>query len=401
MAAFFADIDALEKLYMENKDAMFCMAFLHASNSNDANEIIKNTFFRIYMSKKEFEKVTRTPKGIIESMKKSISDYYRKRARKNIKTEKLQALSLPFPMTDELVAILHTSDKYKSALALHYGADYTIDETAKALHKKTDSIESLFDSAQKSTKLNDNQLREAISSIRLDDATHQRLWDKIFYDIKEHGFPGKQRLRNFKRNMDIVVPYAAGAIILFCAFAFAGVHYGWFSGVPFEKSTPLEGLDTSVASDDIIYRMENYDYDESSDISESSNEKQKISLSVYVPDGDSLVEYVVKDTPNNNSAVISQLERFGLISGSAVLSVDMNDDKASSSTLVNLELLNANSIDALTLEAIAKTMSSLTGSDNISVTVFGEELIISGKSARDMLENKTEIKKTTETTYAK
>lgn len=228
LGKFTADHDLLEKLYLENKDHIFRIAFLHGCRTDEAITLINNTLLDIASSESRTGK-SRSGAGMLHYLHMMCMDFYRKKLRRNIKAEQLRGQSLPFGMTDILIDILHLPPDTKTPLAAHFGCGFSIEDTAKIVGKRPEFVTRQLHTAKKRlSKYSEVEIRESLESVAVNSDTHQRIIDKFILSITEKGTGPKQSLKRFKRSLDHYVPYITLGLIVFILFCFLAVQFGWF-----------------------------------------------------------------------------------------------------------------------------------------------------------------------------
>lgn len=223
-----ADNDLLEQLYLENKEPVFRIAFLHGCTTEEAIAIINDTLLDLASSEGRMEK-SQHGTGMLRYLHMMCMDFYRKKLRRNIKAEQLRAQSIPFDMTDILIDILHLPPDTKTPLAAHLGCGFSLEETALLMGKRTGYVTRQLHTAKKKlSKYSEAEIRESLQSVAVKNETHQRIIDKFILSIAEKGTGPKQSLKRFKRNLDNIIPYITLGLIAFIVFCFLAVQFGWF-----------------------------------------------------------------------------------------------------------------------------------------------------------------------------
>lgn len=216
---FNPDIDKVQKLYFENIDSLFRLAFAHTSISFEASNIISNSFRNVLTSELLYRLATSSEEGIYSLIYKGCIDFYRRKARKKIKAEKLREMKVPFEITDSTMKLLHLPTKLKAPLILH---ELGFNDESIAFITKTSSkrAEALRNKAASLLGEDMSSVKAAITEIHLSEETHIRNFDILKFDYNETGFAAKQRLKRFKRMLDIAVPFIALGIIIFLVIAY-------------------------------------------------------------------------------------------------------------------------------------------------------------------------------------
>lgn len=399
--SFSADISQLEELYLKHGEGMFALCFLYTGKAGPAFALMRTALSDITYSKKQWRLASSGEEGFYRAVYRSCMDYYeknpsgkpRKRLFKKKKKEESPSFSrspLPFSLTDPLRAILCLPAKCKAPLYLLLGKKWDPEKAAKCLGGSPRRFQPFIAAALKKLDMPQERCSAALKSISVGRDTLNAIWEHFLTDMDQQGFEDKQRLRRFKRWMDNAVPFIALAAVAFCALAYFGVEYGWFSGTPYSQTAPIDGYVPSGENS-------------------TPEEYQRGSVSVFVPEENGFAEYIVRNTPLSPEALTRQMVLLGgLPEMSALLSVDTTSLQGKT-TALRLEFSKeaadffeaASSTDALAmLKAMTYTYkAAFEGLESISLTSDGVQLTAEGKTAQDLLSEKIEPDRKTETEY--
>lgn len=400
MGSFHADMDKLEALYLENADAIFLMAYIHTSLTQNTTAVIQDTMQNIAAHEKSYTLAMSGRQGLLYLLHDSCMEYQRKKPRKKVKADMLKKTSVPFEMSDLLIAILHLPYECKSSLVLCQGLGYSPAAAAGILRKSESSVSRHLAAAaaRLETAGSWNSVRQTLQSVRASLQTHQRIIDKVVVTVNEKGFEGKQRLKRFKRGMDDAIPYMALCILALCLFSFLAVHFGWFSREPYAGSVPL-GQPSGAQSAFAV-----------------SEDRPLRSLAVYAPEADGLVEYIVSDAPDSIQKLIPLMVSLGALpEGTALLYADYGPAGGIGSAPADAGLpqhcqlqLSAEAAaymddpvqGRLYLQGLVETLRAFYGPiDDIQVLSGGGDLLGDGLTAQQLLDAETNIIRTSEIQY--
>lgn len=217
--SFSPDASAIEALYFENADDMYRLAFIHTSISFEASKIVNNTFSDILTNEKVYNKAFASRESLMKLIYNGCMDFYRRKARKKIKPEKLREMRVPFKITDLMVEILHLQTSCKAPLMLDY-MGFSLSEISFITDKSENSAQRSLDEALKRMEgSSKEEISAELESMVLSKETYVRNIDKLLYERGERGFAASQKLRRFKRKLDIAIPFIAIAVIGFIVFA--------------------------------------------------------------------------------------------------------------------------------------------------------------------------------------
>lgn len=229
MAKLIIDNKKIERLYIENSEAAFRLAFVHTCSSEETRDIINGSLLDAASSESIYAKVSKSPGAYLREIHRLLIAYYKKKLRKPVKTDVLKRMNVPFEMTDIMVDILHLPIDCKTPLVLTYSCGFSVEEAAAIAGKRRGYIERQLKRAKKElSKYTDEQITACLKSIVVPETTHRRIIDKFFVSAEDKKFGGNRVFKRFQRRADELLPYICLVIILFIIFCFAAVEFHWF-----------------------------------------------------------------------------------------------------------------------------------------------------------------------------
>ena len=410
--AFSAELSELESLYFQHAEGLFALCFLYTGKSGTAFALMRTALCDLCYSEAQWKLAQGGEEGFFRAVHKTCMDYYVKNPRGKQKKRGKEAsgsssgAALPFSLTDPLRSMLRLPVKFKTPLYLCLGLGWNADRAALALGGSPARVEGLVGAALKKLDMPRERAQTILSSVHAGEDAVQRVWDRFLTDRDEQGFEGKQRLRRFKRWLDNAIPYIALGVVALGALAFFGVEYGWFTGVPYSHTAPIEGYEASGY----------YGNPPASEIEAAAG-----TLAVYVPEGDAFVKYLVQDTPLSATAAAKQRVYLGgLPEGTSLLSVgaaredgtelSASPDPADSAVFSLTVEFSREAEDYFAaaspeegeamLRAMARTYGELYGGlRQLRFLSGGEELSAGGLTAQDLLDGELPVFRTVETGY--
>lgn len=410
---FLAENHELEQIYEKSAGAMYGLAFIHTSVSQNAVSIINSTMLETATNQKAFETAQSGTAGTLQILHQFCMDYYRKKARKKIKAEALKKSSLPFAVTGCLIDILHLPPAVKTPLFLRDYCGMQTAEIAKTAALSENRTRRLLEKADTALHKNYDRdtVRSTIKSIAINRQSQQRIIDKVMLLLSEKGILGKLQAKRVKRGLDAAIPYIAGFVILFCIFCVCAVQFGWL-GQPYSQSEPFDDLPAaSLSPNDPIYKLEDYSYPAHA---ESQPALAYSDVTIYVPGDTGLTAYTVTNMPNDAAALVTQMVVLGgLPERTSLLSVtfengetDMDESSHSGAGLLQVALSEEaytyfkETGDTTLLRAMTRTFEAYYGKlEVISITGGGKELSAGGETASAFLGDTTETDKAQRTAY--
>lgn len=387
--------DALQSALLRFGDAAFRICYMHTKSPKAARELLEDVFLQYCLYTKEFKNEDDERFWVLRTTHKACMDYYAAKLRKNPADEQIKhaGRNLDFVISDELCKILKLPYTHLTALALCHGEEDDPAYAAKIAGRSASAVTKYLQNAAEKTAFSQDNLREWIQTIFLPDDMRSRIQYNIQNTIKDKHFGVNSRAKALKRNVDRAMPYVALGVVCFGLLAVAAVRFGWL-GVEYVR-TPS---DSDTVSTGTISSSSNSAETSSGDNTQEG-EAVTMSLSYFVPDGDSLIRHnCVMEA--DASVLMAKMAENGVFSPETVLkevrflksgknvttlkSGDLPDLQLYFSAELQTALDNGNG--TAILEAISRTVlvfyesGDITPakleifSDNKPVTVNGEEL---------------------------
>lgn len=286
----------VEQLYLSHAEALFGLCYLHAAGPTAANALLHTLLCDLLVSPRCWRLASSGTAGLFRCAQNVCMDQYLKRPRRKRKKPQkngqehpsLPRASLPFTMTDSLRAILRLPAKYKAPLYLRLALGWNAQDTAIVAGCSPKRVEKRIAAGLKKTKLTEDTARKILTAIAPTEYGPQEIWDGLLVDREDRNFAGKHRLRRFRRWLDNAIPYVALGTIALCILAYSAVEYGWLSGQAYIP-TPLDGYVSQAEDPDVPTGT----------------------LTVFVPEGDSFIQYNVTDAPLSLSTLVRQMVALG------------------------------------------------------------------------------------------
>ena len=426
MASFSAKSKDLEPVYAQFTGDLFALCFFYTLRSNEATSLMQTILSDMAYREKTFRLALQGREGFFRAAYGGCMDYFLRKARKMPNAEELRKANVPFPLTDSLLSLLQLPYGSKAPLFFVLRLGLTEEEAGKLLDRSPAAVRHGLDKALKRAGLGREEAEAALASLSVGDSALQRVWDRFEMERSEDGFEGKQRLRFFKRRMDLAAPWAALGVLVFCGFCYLGVHYGWFNGIPYLSSSSYRSQMEPDPSNDPLKEINDYlnPSSQTSSLPEDPSAELPLEIStvsVFVPTDTGFTEYRVKDTPGDLTEVAAQMVALGgMPEGGKLLSVKLDnhgEEHAEGSSVVytmggtltlNLEF-NRDTADYLAEPAHETMLRAMVGTfvafyqdhslDEISFQCEGEEILCGSARAQDFLPDKLPVEKTVETNY--
>lgn len=125
-----------EEIFEKYKDRVFAIGFSYFRNSIDADDIVQETFYKLYRSGGEFESEEHLRNWLIrvavnECKRVSLSSYFQK---KESLEDYAGSLIWNDPEESEVfLAVMNLPKKYRSVIHLYYYENYSVKEIAELL----------------------------------------------------------------------------------------------------------------------------------------------------------------------------------------------------------------------------------------------------------------------------
>ncbi|MCR4673787.1 MAG: sigma-70 family RNA polymerase sigma factor [Lachnospiraceae bacterium] len=126
----------LQELVEKYKQNIYVASFGILKNKEDAEDVVQDTFYQYYVSKKEFDSEEHIKAWLlrvaINKSKNTVTSFWKK---KNVSIEDfIETLTFDTPESKDLFeTVISLPDKYKVVIHLFYYEDYSVKEIAKIL----------------------------------------------------------------------------------------------------------------------------------------------------------------------------------------------------------------------------------------------------------------------------
>lgn len=146
------EIDYIVEKY---KDPLFAISFNICQSTEDAEDVLQDTFFKYYTLSKDFEHESHLKfwliRVVINHSRDIVTSFWRKK-RTNWE-EYIQSLPFTEPKEQRLLeAVMVLPEKYRTVVHLYYYEEYSIQEIAGILKKRETTIKSQLHRGRKLLK---------------------------------------------------------------------------------------------------------------------------------------------------------------------------------------------------------------------------------------------------------
>ena len=146
------EIDYIVEKY---KDPLFAISFNICQSTEDAEDVLQDTFFKYYTLSKDFEHESHLKfwliRVVINHSRDIVTSFWRKK-RTNWE-EYIQSLPFTEPKEQRLLeAVMVLPEKYRTVVHLYYYEEYSIQEIAGILKKREATIKSQLHRGRKLLK---------------------------------------------------------------------------------------------------------------------------------------------------------------------------------------------------------------------------------------------------------
>ena len=126
----------LQDLVEKYKQNIYAVSFSITKNREDAEDVVQDTFYQYYATKKEFDSEEHIKAWLlrvaINKSKNMVTSFWKKK--KVSMDDYIETLSFDTPESKDLFeTVLLLPDKYKVVIHLFYYEDYSVKEIAKVL----------------------------------------------------------------------------------------------------------------------------------------------------------------------------------------------------------------------------------------------------------------------------
>ncbi len=409
MASFSVPSKELRAPYLENAQNLFSLCFFYTADMQASFSLMRTILSDLCFEKKSFLLSQRGTAGFFEAALRGCMDYFRKKLRKPPKVQELKRRSAPFPISDAAVSLLRLPYSQKGPLFFSLILELPEKEAAKALGLSESALARKTRRALSRAGLSREAAKKALLSFSPGQEAIERTWDRFETERMEEGFEGKQRLRLFKRSMDLAAPWAALCILLFCGFSYLAVHFGLLNGIPYGQSNQYRSEMSADPANDPLREIEAYRNGgvvSSSEGSSASLPLEQKDFPVFVWEEGEFHKYIVKSTPADPSlAALQMVALGGMPEGGEVLSCRfIRSDSESSSPAGSSAKGESFSLTLYFNEAVKEYLSDAQNLPTLQAMVYSfrcfyedkklsaisfcfgdEEILCGGKRASDFL----------------
>ena len=134
---------SLEELIEAYQKSLYAAAFNICRNTDDANDVVQDTFIQYYTTKKQFQDEEHLKAWLLRVAINRAKDISRSFWKKNRLSIEDYADAVPFESREEtglFEAVMRLPEKYREAIHLYYYEDLSIKETARILRITEGSV---------------------------------------------------------------------------------------------------------------------------------------------------------------------------------------------------------------------------------------------------------------------
>ncbi len=137
-----------------NSQRLFLIAFSYLQNKEDAEDVMQNSFSKLWNSKKEFEDSSYVDKWLTKVCINECKDIFKQLFRKHTSLEEVYDLSSfdSYFNIDLFNAVSSLTKKERIVVHLFYYEDMSIKDISSALNMKDSTIKSLLHRSRKKIK---------------------------------------------------------------------------------------------------------------------------------------------------------------------------------------------------------------------------------------------------------
>ena len=134
---------SLEELIEAYQKSLYAAAFNICRNTDDANDVVQDTFIQYYTTKKQFQDEEHLKAWLLRVAINRAKDISRSFWKKNRLSIEDYADAVPFESREEtglFEALMRLPEKYREVIHLYYYEDLSIKETARILRITEGSV---------------------------------------------------------------------------------------------------------------------------------------------------------------------------------------------------------------------------------------------------------------------
>ena len=134
---------SLEELIEAYQKSLYAAAFNICRNTDDANDVVQDTFIQYYTTKKQFQDEEHLKAWLLRVVINRAKDISRSFWKKNRLSIEDYADAVPFESREEtglFEAVMRLPEKYREVIHLYYYEDLSIKETARILRITEGSV---------------------------------------------------------------------------------------------------------------------------------------------------------------------------------------------------------------------------------------------------------------------
>lgn len=140
-----------ESIVRQYQKQLLVIAFHYCGNRHDAEDAVQDVFVRLYTLKKPFESESHRKNWLIRATINRCKDLLRSPWRqRTIPIEAVsELLAAPYDQDRSVAeAVLSLPQKYREVVLLYYYADYSCNEIAMLLHRRTTTVQTQLQRAR-------------------------------------------------------------------------------------------------------------------------------------------------------------------------------------------------------------------------------------------------------------
>ena len=406
MASFSPDLSRLKELYDQYGADLFALCYLQTGRPAYALDLMVSCLCDMAASPRLWEIASQGREGFLRVGYLNCGDAslrQPKRVKKKPASQEEPSGTLPFSLTDPLRGIMGLRLPLRTALFCRERLSLTPAQSAQVLGASPIRAQRLADAALKKAGITAQQARSNLEALAPREHHLEKVWQEFLSQQSSPGFAARQRYRRTRRVMDVLMPFLALGVVVIAVTAYYGVEYGWFSGTPYTPTQPLEGV---VASE--IY----------GDGGQENSLPQWVGdVSVFVPEEEGFVEYIVHNTPGDLSEILRQMVYLGgAPEGVSLLSANLDNhgtesQEGSTATYTMGDTLTwtvelseqagmlSGEEGVRMLQAMTLTFEKYSQAQEIFLRCNGGELKVEGHTAQEYVGQEPVITRTVETDY--